>query len=196
MIDTFVCRGCGRSNYFGRPNEINYVFDNNAIYAINGKCNYCMEPFFYESVKGKPLEQFLFLNQNGVLFFKKKATKILCTYTPILKDSDRIKEFTLLNKEEYISVGFNGYEDLVLNKEILGNWYMTLNTNPAYDIFVYSIYLGICQPDVILSYVPSPLLKMNNIDYKYIFDRDEGFYKEESKSIIDVYKELYVGIKR
>lgn len=196
MIDTFLCRGCNRNNYFGMGIETEYVFEKNNIYVMNGRCNYCREPFFYERVKGKPLEQFLFLNQNDVIFPSKRCNKILCTYTPIIKDNELIKQFYDKNKNEYVSVGINGYEDFVLDKSFLGNWYMTINKNPLCDLSIYSVYLGMQTPDVLLSYIPSPLLKMNGIQYKYIFERDEEYYKNASDSIIDVYKDLYVGVKR
>ena len=196
MTDVFTCIGCGHNNYIGIGSQENYVFDNNVLYLLNGHCNFCGEPFFYERVKNKPLEQFLFLNQNDVIFPEKNCNRILCTYTPIIKDNELIKQFYDKNKNKYVSVGINGYEDYVIDKNLLGNWYMTINKNPICDLYIYSIYLGMSMPEVVLSYVPSPLLKMNNIQYKYIFNREGKHYIDESSSIIDVFKDLYVGIKR
>ena len=98
-----------------------------------------------------------------------------------------------LKKKNDIVIGFDGWEDIVIDKSLAGGWYMTYNSPPVLDVAVINCSnrcFGV--PNIFMSYFPSPLL---NGKVKIIDDRDVCFFEKSRNVMLDEKRVFYIGIK-
>lgn len=191
----YVCRYCKRANFFDVFKPTEYIFDKNYIYHKIVNCIYCGAEYYYQKIKSKDIEDFFLMNNDFAM--PRRYEKIICTYTPLPENKEAIETYVKGHGEKVVSVGIEGYETIILDQEKLGNNFMTLNTPPLLDWYVYGLYKSLLRESkIILSYIPSLLLRDYEVPFEYIFGQTEDNFKGSQNRVLDIYKNLYIGVKK
>lgn len=194
MSKIVQCLRCGASVTPRIVNRIDYIYEDNELMICNDKCKKCGEKYFYIE-KSKTLYEIFFPYFNyGFCKPLKTIENIYTSYIPIPSLVDEYKEKILsIKKKNDVVIGFDGWEDIVIDKRLAGGWYMTYNSPPVLDIAVINC-TNYCfgLPKVFMAYFPTPLLK----DKVEILDnRDAEFFKGMRNIMLDEKRTFYIGIK-
>lgn len=188
------CPSCGSSIVPRTLNRIKHIYDNNVLTVCNSKCISCGERFFYIE-KSNTLYDIVFPGVDyGFCKQTRNVNNIYTSYIPILplvsEYKDRILE---LKKENDIVIGFDGWEDIVIDKSLAGGWYMTYNSPPILDVAIINcINKSFGKPNIIMSYFPSPVLSgiASVLDNKTV-----DFFESKRSIMLDEKRDFYIGIR-
>lgn len=188
------CPSCGNHVCPRTLNALDYLYKDNRIITSNGKCSKCGERYFYIE-KSKTLYEIVFpFLDYGFCKPLKKLENIYTSYIPIPSLVEEYKEKILsIKKKNDIVIGFDGWEDIVIDKSFAGGWYMTYNSPPVLDVAIINCSnrcFGV--PNIFMSYFPTPLLDGK---VKIIDNRDVDFFGNHSGVMLDEKRTFYLGIK-
>ena len=188
------CIRCGASVVPRAIDKIDYIYKDNDLIICNDRCKECGEKYFYIE-KSRTLYEIIFPHIDyGFCKPLKTINNIYTSYIPIPSLIDEYKEKILsIKTSKDVVIGFDGWEDIVINKELAGGWYMTYNSPPVLDVAVINCK-NHCfgDPKVFMAYFPTPLLK----DKVEIIDgRDVEFFSGMRNVMLDEKRTFYIGIK-
>lgn len=196
MSKDYVCKTCGRREYFGPLKTIEHVYGDNLVDVFFGRCLFCGSRATF--VGKKNIEEVVFPDFPIVNDIKKyEIGDIYVSYVPIYSFIEENKRIILENKKnDDIIIGFNGWEDYVLDKELAGSWYMTQNSPPILDVFVCQMKkMTFGTGKVIYSYFPSIAMNDMGMEYKIINGRGVDFFGKMRGMMLEQHREFYVGVK-
>lgn len=188
------CPVCGTSIVPRIIDRINYLYKDNELKTSNGNCGKCGSQFFYIE-KSRTLYETVFPLENyGFCKPLKNIRNIYTSYIPIASLVDEYKDKILsLKTKDDIVIGFDGWEDIVVDKRLAGGWYMTYNSPPVLDVAIINCRtycFGV--PEVYMAYFPTPILDGT---VKIIDDRTVDFFEEKRNVMLDEKRNFYIGIK-
>ena len=192
-----ICKKCHRGNYIypGETNKIKYLYNDNILVYKECRCPYCETRYYYFSHNN--VEDIIFLDESVNKYINLNFKNLYVSYVPIpsLKDENR-KIIESVKEKKDFTIGFDGWEDIVLDKKLAGEWYLTANPPPRLDLEVYTICTSMRHaPDVYYSYFPSPMLESVGIK-PYIMDgRDIKFFDERKKELFSKNMDIYIGTR-
>jgi ribosomal protein S27AE len=194
MSKSIQCLRCGTLICPRTIENIIYLYKDNKLTISNDRCPTCGERFFYVE-KSRTLYEIIFPYLDyGFCKHLKNLDNIYTSYMPIPSLVEDYKNKILsLKKKNDIVIGFDGWEDIVIDKSLAGGWYMTYNSPPVLDVAVINCSnrcFGV--PNIFMSYFPSPLL---NGKVKIIDDRDVYFFEKSRNVMLDEKRVFYIGIK-
>lgn len=199
MSNNCLCEVCKRMLYVDRAKTIKHVYKDNELGVFFGRCFVCNSRFGYFE-KGS-INEFVFVDKiipQILTMSGQKIRDIYISYTPVYSFLEENKRIILENKKnDDIVIGFDGWEDVVLNKDLAGSWFLTQNSPPMLDVYVYQLKRFVfSQGDVIYSYFPSPMVEELEIKYSILDDRDFEFFDRTRKLMIERYRKFYIGVKK
>lgn len=188
------CPVCGTSIVPRTIDRINYLYKDNELKTSSGSCWKCGSQFFYIE-KSRTLYETVFPYENyGFCKPLKNIRNIYTSYIPIASLVDEYKDKILsLKTKDDIIIGFDGWEDIVIDKRLAGGWYMTYNSPPVLDVAIINCRthcFGV--PEVYMAYFPTPMLDGT---VKIIDDRTVDFFEEKRNVMLDEKRNFYIGIK-
>ena len=194
MSKMVQCLRCGASIVPINTNKINYIYSDNELIVCNDSCKECGERYFYME-KSRTLYETIFpYIDYGFCKPLKTIENIYTSYIPIPSLASEYKDRILsLKTKEDIVIGFDGWEDVVIDKRLSGGWYMTYNSPPVLDVAVINCS-NCCfgNPKIFMSYFPTPLL---NGRVKILDDRDADFFSGMRNIMLDEKRTFYLGIR-
>jgi hypothetical protein len=188
------CPGCGSSIVPRALDRINYIYKDNILITCNGRCKNCGERFFYIE-KSNTLYDIVFPKFDyGFCKQVRGVCNIYTSYIPILPLVEEYKNRILeLKKNNDIVIGFDGWEDIVIDKKLAGGWYMTYNSPPILDIAILNcINKSFGRPNIIMSYFPSPML---NGSVSILDNKTVDFFESKRSVMLDEKRDFYIGIR-
>ena len=175
-------------------NHIEYLFSGNNLITSEGNCRRCGARFFYIE-KTATLNETVFPDEDhGFCKRLKKIDKIYTSYMPVQNLVEEYKDKIVSAKTgDDVVIGFDGWEDIVLDKRLAGGWYMTYNSPPILDVAVINCS-NHCfgNPEIIMSYFPTPILngKVNILD-----GRGPEYFDSMRNVMLDEKRTFYLGIR-
>lgn len=193
-MNSFICKRCGSHVIASTLNYINHIYKDNTIVTSEGSCRVCGCHFFY-IYKSHTLDEAVFPYEDyGFCKRLKNISKIYTSYIPIPELVDENREIIKsIRKKDDVVIGFDGWEDIVINKKLAGGWYMTYNSPPILDVAVINCS-NYCfgDPEIIMSYFPTPIL-IGKV--KMLNNRDLSFFDSKRNVMLDEKRSFYIGIK-
>lgn len=193
-MNAFICKSCGSQIVASTLNYVNHIYKDNLLATSEGSCRNCGCRFFY-IYKSITLDEAVFPYEDyGFCKRLKSISKIYTSYIPIPEFiEDNKKLIKSIAKKNDIVIGFDGWEDIVIGKELAGGWYMTYNSPPILDVALINCS-NYCfgDPEIIMSYFPTPIL-VNKV--KMLDNRDLSFFESKRNVMLDEKRSFYIGIK-
>lgn len=184
-----ICKNCKKSVLDG---FIRFEKEENGVILYSSRCLCCGCSFFVIENRADGIRDIFYpqINRNVV---KTDSKRVFSSYipSPIMIKENR----ELIEKEKVdgdIVVGFDGWEDVVIEKKLAYPWYMTKTSPPILDVVISDICFSCCAEDVVYSFPPSVLCK---VKYRLLGDRDKSFFSEMEKYIFSNEKTVYIGVK-
>ena len=194
-MNIFLCKRCGVRNSVKNINKKPYIYKDNVIKTSSDRCYNCGCIYFYVGVS-ETLEEVLFpYEDHGYKKELKNVNKIYSSYIPVPGLINEYKECILKEKTSNdLVVGFDGWEDIVIDKELAGGWYMTYNSPPILDVALIncSTYC-FGNPTIVMSYFPSPILYGN---VKIFMDKTVEYFESMRSIMLKEKRNFYIGIRR
>jgi hypothetical protein len=190
-------KSCPCCNNYVAPRsfeKINYIYKDNELIVCSDKCKVCGERFFYIE-KSNTLYETVFPNFDyGYSKPLKNIDRIYTSYIPVPRLVDEYKNKIMSMKTNRdVVIGFDGWEDIVIDKRLAGGWYMTYNSPPILDVAVINCKIhcfGV--PNIFMSYFPTPIL---NGVVSIIDNRTVDFFENQRNVMLDEKRNFYIGIK-
>lgn len=193
-MNSFICRRCGSHIEAKIFNNINYIYNDNRLRTSSGSCWKCGCKYFY-IYKSNTLDEVVFQEEDyGFCKKLKNISRIYTSYIPIPEmmeeNSNLIK--SIVGKDDIV-IGFDGWEDIVIDKDLAGGWYMTYNSPPILDVAVINCS-NYCfgEPEIFMSYFPTPILDGK---VKLINNRNVDFFESKRSVMLDEKRTFYIGIR-
>lgn len=195
MSNNYICKTCGRAGYIGPTKTIKHVYESNLVDVFFGDCLRCGGRVAF--VKSPLIEEFIFPDFRIVEAQSAEVNNIYVSYVPIYSFLEENKSIILEKKKsDDIIIGFEGWEDYVLDRSISGGWYMTQNSPPMLDVAVNQIRSYMTgNRNILYSYFPSALVSGLSLKYSLIDCRGVAFFEETKHLMIEQYRNFYIGVK-
>lgn len=193
-MNSFVCKRCGSKGEAKIMNHIEYLFKGNEMITSEGVCRRCGTRFFYIE-KTDTLSETVFPDEDyGFCKRLKSINKIYTSYMPVLDFVQEYKDKILSTRTKNdVVIGFDGWEDIVIDKSLAGGWYMTYNSPPILDVAVINCS-NYCfgDPEIVMSYFPTPILSGK---VKILDNRTVEYFEKARTVMLDEKKTFYLGIR-
>jgi hypothetical protein len=188
------CKTCGEAILPRVINKVNYLYKDNNLMVCHGRCPTCGERYSYIEKSATLYETVFPFKDYGFCKPTKSINNIYTSYVPVVSLVNEYKNKILsIKTKDDVVIGFQGWEDIVIDKKLAKGWYMTYNSPPILDVAVINCMTHCFgAPNVFMSYFPSPILegKVSIIDNKTI-----DYFEEKRNVMLDEKRVFYIGIK-
>lgn len=192
----FLC-GCGRRGYVARKSPVKYIFEDNKIGIYRGSCMTCKIPYICIEDVNAEFSEIVFPSANyfGETLCPFDFNRIIVSYIPVVSERDNNKrEILSIRKDGDMVIGSDGWEDVVVDKSMLGSWNMTRNSPPIFDILINEmVRKSFGKKEILSSYFLSPVSYLLGYTYSLINGRTVDYFK--NIRVMKKFQNLYVGVE-